>query len=74
MNSETTSSHLLSPVITVEDAARLSSLPIGTIRHWISRGKLPSIRPGKRRLIRRADLAETLGIPLSDLQPAAKAS
>jgi excisionase family DNA binding protein len=29
---------------------------LGTVRHWITMGKLASVRPGRRRLVRRTDL------------------
>lgn len=30
--------------------------PIASLRHWIAAGRLPSYRPGRKRLIKRAEL------------------
>jgi excisionase family DNA binding protein len=40
-------------LVEVADIARVS---VETVRYWIKQGKLPSIRPGRRRLVRREDL------------------
>jgi excisionase family DNA binding protein len=42
---------LLEEVVTLTRAASVS-----TVRHWLRTGKLASVRPGRRRLVRRADL------------------
>jgi excisionase family DNA binding protein len=42
---------LLEEVVALTRAASLS-----TVRHWVRTGKLASVRPGRRRLVRRADL------------------
>jgi excisionase family DNA binding protein len=33
---------------------------VSTVRHWLRTGKLASVRPGRRRLVRRRDLEEFL--------------
>jgi excisionase family DNA binding protein len=33
---------------------------LSTVRHWLRTGKLASVRPGRRRLVRRSDLEEFL--------------
>jgi excisionase family DNA binding protein len=33
---------------------------ISTVRHWLRTGKLASVRPGRRRLVRRSDLEQFL--------------
>jgi len=38
--------------VEVASEARVS---VSSVRHWIRTGKLPSVRPGRRRLVRRAD-------------------
>jgi excisionase family DNA binding protein len=38
-----------------------------TVRQWIADGRLPSIRIGRRRLVRREDAAEFLGIGVNEL-------
>jgi excisionase family DNA binding protein len=41
----------------LEDASTACATPIGTLRQWIADGRLPSYRPGRRVLVRRAELA-----------------
>lgn len=48
-------------LLTLEEAASIARAPIGSIRHWCATGRLASIRPGRRRLVKRADLATLLG-------------
>ncbi|MEQ9073056.1 MAG: helix-turn-helix domain-containing protein [Sandaracinaceae bacterium] len=38
-----------------------------TIRRWIHTKQLPSVKVGKRRLVRRRDLAEFLGVDPSEI-------
>jgi excisionase family DNA binding protein len=40
----------------LEEIAAETRAPISTVRHWIATGKLASVRPGRRRLVRRVDL------------------
>jgi excisionase family DNA binding protein len=40
----------------LEEIAEETRTPLSTVRHWIAQGKLPSVRPGRRRLVKRADL------------------
>jgi excisionase family DNA binding protein len=42
--------------LTVEEVHERTGVPAGTVRGWIRRGVIPSIRIGGRRLIRVADL------------------
>jgi excisionase family DNA binding protein len=44
----------------VSEIAETCRVPLGTVRHWIRTGRLPSIRPGRRRLVRRTDLERFL--------------
>jgi excisionase family DNA binding protein len=39
-----------------EEVVAIARAPRGTVRHWIRTKKLPSVRPGRRRMIRRSDL------------------
>lgn len=51
------------------------SVAESTVRRDIASGALPSVKFGRRRLVRRADLARWLGIPETDLlAPAASAA
>lgn len=40
----------------LEDVAAITRVSIETVRFWIKRGRLASIRPGRRRMVRREDL------------------
>jgi excisionase family DNA binding protein len=44
----------------LEEVAAETRATLSTVRHWIAVGKLPSVRPGRRRLVRRADLERFL--------------
>jgi excisionase family DNA binding protein len=45
-----------SPYLLLKEIAEETRTPLSTVRHWIATGKLPSVRPGRRRLVKRADL------------------
>jgi excisionase family DNA binding protein len=50
----------------VEEIAAECRAPRTTVRHWIQTGRLPSIRLGRRRLVRREDFEQFLrkaGLP-----------
>lgn len=38
------------------EVAKETRTTVSTVRYWIASGKLPSVRPGRRRLVRRTDL------------------
>jgi excisionase family DNA binding protein len=44
----------------LEEIAEISRAPVGTVRAWIRTGRLPSVKPGRRRLVRRSDLERFL--------------
>ncbi|RYZ03092.1 MAG: helix-turn-helix domain-containing protein [Myxococcales bacterium] len=44
----------------LEEVAEETRTALSTVRHWIATGRLPSTRPGRRRLVRRADLERFL--------------
>lgn len=51
----------------IEEAAAFARTSSSTIRHWIRTGRLASVRPGRRRLVRRADLETFLsGAPVRE--------
>jgi excisionase family DNA binding protein len=43
-------------LLLVDEVADIARVSVETVRYWIKQGKLPSIRPGRRRLVRRQDL------------------
>jgi len=50
----------------LNEIAEETRTPLSTVRHWIATGKLPSVRPGRRRLVRRVDLDAFLAPPAND--------
>jgi excisionase family DNA binding protein len=44
----------------VPEVMAITRSPKGTVRHWLRTGRLPSIKPGRHRLIRREDLERFL--------------
>jgi excisionase family DNA binding protein len=42
------------------EVARLARVSVSSVRFWIKSGRLASIRPGKRRLVRRAEFERFL--------------
>jgi excisionase family DNA binding protein len=60
------------PTPLLSTAQVLNNLPEGarsvsSVYGWIGSGKLPSVKIGKRRFIRRRDLAEFLGLTEDEL-------
>jgi len=49
-------------LLLLPEAADLARVSVETVRHWLKGGKLRSVRPGRRRLIRRRDLEVFLGL------------
>jgi excisionase family DNA binding protein len=43
-------------LLQLEEVAQLARASVSTVRHWIRSGRLRSVRPGRRRLVPRADL------------------
>jgi excisionase family DNA binding protein len=44
----------------LDEVAHECRAPLSTVRYWIACGRLNSIRPGRRRLVSRADLERFL--------------
>jgi excisionase family DNA binding protein len=44
----------------LEEVAERCRAPLSSVRHWVRTRKLPSIRPGRRRMVRRSDLERFL--------------
>ena len=44
----------------LEEIAAIARAPVETVRAWIRSGRLPSVKPGRRRLVRRVDLEDFL--------------
>jgi len=51
----------------LEEAAAVARVSAETIRYWIKRGRLASVRPGRRRMIRRGELEAFLSGGLSEV-------
>jgi excisionase family DNA binding protein len=47
-------------LLLIAEVANELRTSISTVRHWISKGRLRSIRPGRLRLVRRSDLERFL--------------
>lgn len=45
----------------LEEVAQICRAPLDSVRFWVRTGKLASVRPGRRRLVRRTDLDRFLG-------------
>jgi len=63
---------MTSPFLLLTECAEHARVPLSTVRHWIATGKLPSVRPGRRRMVRRTDLDAFLAgaaVPVVDTQP-----
>jgi excisionase family DNA binding protein len=58
-------------LLLIEEVADACRASVGTVRHWIRTNRLPSIRPGRRRLVRRADLERFLAAPIDKQRGAA---
>jgi excisionase family DNA binding protein len=43
-------------LLLLTEVAAEARVSLSTVRHWITRGKLKTVRPGRRRMVRRADL------------------
>ena len=43
-------------LLLIPEVAQIARVSPETVRFWIKRGKLPSIRPGRRRMVRRTAL------------------
>ena len=47
-------------LLLVPEVAALARVSVGTVRHWIATSKLPSLRPGRRVMVRLTALQEFL--------------
>jgi len=54
-------------LLQLTEVARLARVSVSSVRFWIKSGKLESIRPGKRRLVRRAEFERFLASGRSPL-------
>ncbi|MDD9941271.1 MAG: helix-turn-helix domain-containing protein [Myxococcales bacterium] len=48
-------------LLLLDEVARICRVSLNTVRFWVQQGRLPSIRPGRRRLVRRSALDAFLG-------------
>lgn len=54
-------------LFTLDEVARIARAPIGSVRQWIATGRLAMVKPGRRVLVRRTDLAKLLGLDPAEL-------
>lgn len=47
-------------LLLVPEVAAFARVSIGTVRYWIATGRLPSLRPGRRVMVRLAALQQFL--------------
>jgi excisionase family DNA binding protein len=47
-------------LLLIPEVARLARVSIATVRYWIASGKLPSLKPGRRVMVRMAALQKLL--------------
>jgi excisionase family DNA binding protein len=50
----------------LSEVASEARVSLSSVRHWLRTGKLQSVRPGRRRLIRRTDFEQFLATDLGD--------
>lgn len=62
------SPHRTRLLLNIEEIAEVSGLSASTVRWHIHTQKLPSVKVGRRRLVRRADVASYLGVSIEDLR------
>lgn len=55
---------MASAYLLLEEVADETRTPLSTVRQWIAQGRLPSVRPGRRRLVKRADLDAFMAPPV----------
>ncbi len=58
---------MASEYLLLEEVAEHARTTISTVRYWITEGRLPSVRPGRRRLVKRADLDAFMACPAPDV-------
>lgn len=54
-------------LLILPEVSHISRAPLRSVRGWTASGALPSRRVGRRVLVRRADLAMFLGVPISEI-------
>jgi excisionase family DNA binding protein len=52
---------LMERLLTVKELSEVIRLSVGTIQHWVARGKIPVVRFGSRVLFRPEDIAAWIG-------------
>jgi excisionase family DNA binding protein len=56
----------LPQLLLIPEVAAVARVEVSTVRYWLYRKLIPSRKPGRRRLIARADLERFLGVSLGD--------
>lgn len=55
----------IAPIMTKEQLSELSGIPLGVITNWVNRGKLPTIKVGRHRIINNIALLVMLDCDLA---------
>ncbi len=50
----------MSDLLFLEEVAELMRVPVSSVRYWIRKGRLQSLKPGRRVLVRRTELQDFL--------------
>lgn len=51
---------MASKYLILREVAELARVSVSTVRHWIAEGRLHSIKPGKKRLVKKTELTRFL--------------
>jgi excisionase family DNA binding protein len=46
----------MSDLLFLDEVAKLMRVPVSSVRYWIRKGRLPTLKPGRRVMVRRAAL------------------
>lgn len=52
-------------LLTLPEVAAVARAPLSSVRYWIQKGQLPSVKVGRRRLVAEADVVAFIGLPAS---------
>jgi excisionase family DNA binding protein len=50
----------MTDLLVLEEVAAVMRVPVSSVRYWIRKGRLQSLKPGRRVLVRRTELQDFL--------------